>query len=123
SESGHSLERLGCPLCAKSGHSCLCQLAGLKPTNAAERGRMTLISVNAPGCVSTSIEPACCTTMSWQIRSRGRRSVTLSDTLAIGASPRHRGDDAMHTFDYIPIGFLIACMLLAAAKALPRRNQ
>ena len=32
------------------------------------RGRMTRISVNAPGCVSTSIAPACClTTMSWLI--------------------------------------------------------
>jgi len=33
-------------------------------------------------------------------------------------------DDAMHvfthTFDYIALGILIACMLLAAAKALPR---
>ena len=29
------------------------------------RGTMILISVNSPGCVSTSIEPACClTTMS-----------------------------------------------------------
>ena len=33
---------------------------------AAMRGRMTLISVNSPGPVSTSIDPACClTTMSW----------------------------------------------------------
>src|SRR5262245_14054533 len=32
-------------------------------TNAAVRGRITLISVNSPGCVSTSIEPACCFTM------------------------------------------------------------
>ena len=34
------------------------------------------------------------------------------------------GDDAMHlfthSFDYIALGILIACMLLAAAKAIPR---
>ena len=35
-------------------------------TNTAVRGRITLISVNSPGWVSTSIEPACCLTMmSW----------------------------------------------------------
>src|SRR5262245_24798381 len=33
------------------------------PTNTAARGKMTLISVNSPGCVSTSIEPPCCLTM------------------------------------------------------------
>jgi hypothetical protein len=37
------------------------------------------------------------------------------------------GDDAMHvfthTFDYVALGILIACMLLAAAKVLPRRNS
>ena len=34
----------------------------------AARGRITLISVNSPGCVSTSIEPPCCLTiMSWLI--------------------------------------------------------
>jgi len=27
------------------------------------RGKITLISVNSPGCVSTSIEPPCCLTM------------------------------------------------------------
>ena len=27
------------------------------------RGKVTLISVNSPGCVSTSIEPPCCLTM------------------------------------------------------------
>src|SRR5262249_59167412 len=33
--------------------------------NTATRGKMTLISVNTPGCVSTSIAPPCClTTMS-----------------------------------------------------------
>ena len=35
----------------------------------------------------------------------------------------HGGDGAMHIADYVAIGFLIACMLLAAAKALPRRNS
>ena len=31
--------------------------------NVAVRGRMILISVNSPGCVSTSIDPECCFTM------------------------------------------------------------
>ena len=31
--------------------------------SAAARGKMILISVNSPGCVSTSIEPPCCLTM------------------------------------------------------------
>jgi hypothetical protein len=31
--------------------------------SAAARGKVTLISVNSPGCVSTSIEPPCCFTM------------------------------------------------------------
>ena len=31
--------------------------------NAPVRGRMILISVNSPGCVSTSIDPECCFTM------------------------------------------------------------
>ena len=29
----------------------------------ADRGSTILTSVNSPGCVSTSIEPACCLTM------------------------------------------------------------
>ena len=37
------------------------------------------------------------------------------------------GDDAMHvfthSFDYIALGILIACMLLTAAKVLARRNS
>jgi hypothetical protein len=37
------------------------------------------------------------------------------------------GDDAMHvfthSFDYIALGVLVACMLFAAAKAIPRRNS
>ena len=32
-------------------------------SSAATRGKITLISVNSPGCVSTSIEPPCCLTM------------------------------------------------------------
>ena len=32
-------------------------------TDAAERGNTILNSVNSPGCVSTSMEPACCLTM------------------------------------------------------------
>jgi hypothetical protein len=28
-----------------------------------------------------------------------------------------------HSFDYIALGILIVCMLVAAAKAIPRRNQ
>jgi hypothetical protein len=32
----------------------------------------------------------------------------------------HGGDDTMHFANYIVIGFLIACMLFAAAKAIPR---
>ena len=39
-------------------------------TNAGVRGKTILISVNSPVCVSTSIEPACCFTMtSWLIES------------------------------------------------------
>src|SRR4029453_19108224 len=36
---------------------------GRSGSNAATRGKITLISVNSPGCVSTSIEPPCCFTM------------------------------------------------------------
>jgi hypothetical protein len=32
-------------------------------SKAAARGKVTLISVNSPGCVSTSIDPPCCFTM------------------------------------------------------------
>src|SRR5262249_23343164 len=39
-------------------------------SNATARGKITLISVNSLGCVSTSIVPPCClTTMSWLIDS------------------------------------------------------
>ena len=34
------------------------------------RGRITLISVNLPSCVSTSIAPACCFTMMSWLKSR-----------------------------------------------------
>jgi hypothetical protein len=37
-------------------------LRGLQ-TKAAARGRIIVISVNSPGCVTTSIEPPCCLTM------------------------------------------------------------
>src|SRR5262249_40749205 len=71
-----------CPLWVKSRHlhySSPCPLYPQKRTfellngtprgiqrNTAVRGRIILISVNWPGCVSTSIEPPCCLTiMSW----------------------------------------------------------
>src|SRR5262245_30692199 len=39
-------------------------------SNRATRGKITLISVNSPGRVSTSIEPPCCLTMmSWLMES------------------------------------------------------
>src|SRR5262249_17714882 len=37
-------------------------IAGVQ-VKAATRGKVTVISVNSPGCVSTSIEPPCCFTM------------------------------------------------------------
>jgi hypothetical protein len=36
---------------------------------------------------------------------------------------RHLADDGMHALEFIVPGFLIACMLFAAAKVLPRRNS
>jgi choline dehydrogenase-like flavoprotein len=44
-----------------------------------------------------------------------RRSVTLLWRIPAKGIV---GDDAMHTVDYIALGFLIACMLLAGAKVL-----
>ena len=38
-------------------------LQGALGWNTAARGKMILISVNSPGCVSTSIDPPCCLTM------------------------------------------------------------
>ena len=49
-----------CPLCANSGHE---GCGNALQTNTGVRGRTILISVNSPGCVSTSIVPACCFTM------------------------------------------------------------
>src|SRR5262249_49540508 len=81
-ESGHRPGALRCPLRAisskRTGIGCSTDQLGCEPravsiedlrdlfqTNAGVRGRIILISVNAPGCVSTSIVPACCfTTMS-----------------------------------------------------------
>jgi hypothetical protein len=53
-------DRLGCPLRAKSGHQ---DDYARSESNAAVRGKITLISVNSPGVVSTSIDPPCCLTI------------------------------------------------------------
>jgi hypothetical protein len=52
-------------MCGALAHVCFGPKADIEPiyTNAATRGRITLISVNSPGCESTSIEPPCCLTM------------------------------------------------------------
>jgi SAM-dependent methyltransferase len=57
---GNCLKSPKCPLWVKSGHR---NNYGRSGSNAATRGKITLISVNSPGCVSTSIEPPCCFTM------------------------------------------------------------
>src|SRR5262249_8539411 len=59
-ESGHVRCTRLCPLWAKGGHRDDYNLSG---SNAATRGKVTLISVNSLVCVSTSIEPPCCFTM------------------------------------------------------------
>ena len=59
-ESGHMQCTRRCPLSANSGHDDDYERSG---SNAATRGKITLISLNSPGCVSTSIEPPCCLTM------------------------------------------------------------
>src|SRR5262249_39000378 len=59
-KSGHMHCTSACPLWANSGHR---NNYGRLGSNAATRGKITLISVNSPGCVSTSIEPPCCFTM------------------------------------------------------------
>ena len=41
----------------------IADITSVQESNAATRGKVTLISVNSPGCVSTSIEPPCCLTM------------------------------------------------------------
>jgi hypothetical protein len=64
---------------------------------------------------------------------RGRRVAAfchgvLSHCYAQSADMLERGEgDAMHhvfthSFDYIALGILIACMFFAAAKVIPRRN-
>jgi hypothetical protein len=54
-----------------------------------------------------------------------RRSVTAFCHIVMPVARYfdHGGDDAMRIADYIAIGFLIACMLFAAAKAIPRRGS
>src|SRR4029453_7676956 len=66
---GHALLRYGfchpLPLSVLYGRKDHTRLSD-SARNTAVRGRIILISVNSPGCVSTSIEPPCClTTMSW----------------------------------------------------------
>jgi hypothetical protein len=62
----------------------------------------------------------------WVCSSGGkRRSVTLFCHID---SPRtryfaHGGDDAMHFANYIVLGFLIVCMLSAAAMVLSRAKS
>jgi hypothetical protein len=56
-------------MCSALAHVCFGPIADIgddherSGSNAATRGKITLISVNSPGCVSTSIEPPCCLTM------------------------------------------------------------
>jgi hypothetical protein len=56
-------------MCGATKHVCFGPIAdigtitGVQEINAATRGKITLISVNSPGRVSTSIEPPCCFTM------------------------------------------------------------
>ena len=58
-----------------------------------------------------------------------RRSVTAFCHIAMPITdyPSRGEGDAMHvfthSFDYIALGILIVCMLVAAAKAIPRRNS
>src|SRR5262245_33936508 len=56
-------------MCGALAHVCFGPKADIQNdyersgSNAATRGKITLISVNSPCCVSTSIEPPCCFTM------------------------------------------------------------
>ena len=56
-------------MCSALAHVCFGPIADIgtitvvQESNAATRGKITLISVNSPGFVSTSIEPPCCFTM------------------------------------------------------------
>src|SRR4029450_3950758 len=59
-------------MCVALAHVCFGPIAyigndyDLSGSKAATRGKVTLISVHSPSCVSTSIRPACCLTMmSW----------------------------------------------------------
>ena len=69
-KSGHVQRKRSCPLYADSGHAWVMSWASTFGQycywgSAPARGRTIFISVNSPGCVSTSIEPPCCfTTMS-----------------------------------------------------------
>ena len=58
--------------------------------NVATRGKITLISVNSPSCVSTSIEPPCCfTIMSWLMeRPRDLNNIAVREA---SAHTQHRG--------------------------------
>jgi hypothetical protein len=56
-------------MCGAPAHVCFVPIADMRglrehfQTNAGVRGKTILISVNSPGCVSTSMVPACCFTM------------------------------------------------------------
>src|SRR5262249_55293109 len=63
----HQMRHMECPLRDNSGHGLDYDRSGSK---AATRGKITLISANSPGLVSTAIEPPCCLTMmSWLMES------------------------------------------------------
>jgi len=63
------MSALPADMCSAMAHVCFGPTAdieddyGRSGSNAAMRGKITLISVNSPGWVSTSIEPPCCLTM------------------------------------------------------------
>jgi hypothetical protein len=56
----HQMRHMESPLRANRGIE---SIMTVQESNAATRGKVTLISVNSPGCVSTSMEPPCCFTM------------------------------------------------------------
>jgi hypothetical protein len=58
-------------------------------TNTATRGGITLISVNSPGCVSTSIEPPCCQARAGRARCR-RQAVGAARPRAFAATTQCR---------------------------------
>jgi hypothetical protein len=54
------------------------QITAVQESTAATRGKITLISVNSSGSVSTSIEPPCCLTMmSWLMERRSPAPVSV----------------------------------------------